>query len=1446
MRKRILSMLLCIMMCIIILPMMIFANVINNKVYAVLDDDGTMTIGAWDTKPEGAYEFSILKSVNSPDEIPWYNKRKIIKKVEFDSSIKNYKPTSLNYWFYDCNALLTVSNTEYLDTSSVTDMCCMFDSCSSLTTLDVSNWDTSSVTVMNSMFSSCSSLTTLDLSGWDTSSVTDMSYMFYYCSPLTTLDVSKWDTSAVTNMACMFYGCHSLTTLDLSGWDTSSVTDMSEMFYHCHLLTTLGVSNWDTSSVTNMACMFDSCSSLTTLDVSEWDTSSVTDMSHMFYYCSSLTTLDVSKWDTSAVTDMSTMFWICPSLTTLDVSKWDTSSVTDMCSMFSSSSSLTTLDLSGWNTSSVMDMSWMFNGCSSLTTLDVSNWDTSSVTVMDSMFRSCSSLTTLDLSGWNTSSVMDMSWMFNGCSSLTTLDLSGWDMSSVGYDSENYITGISSMFLDCSKLKTIYVSNNLTLSDSATENSYDVFKNCTSLTGGAGTVYKDIYNTYDVNDTNYAHIDGGTSNPGYFTFGYHITFDIGEGTTGEAPESVFVTTGKQIILPSASSLFLKVGYKFIGWSDGTKTYEAGTTFTVGTEVVNFTAVWEKCSDAHDVYNYNVWVNGYRFTTEVPFIVCGEGTAVFNPANNTLTLNNATITNEYYDYENHFGGGIASDGPLTIVLEGKNVIDFTNKEGRGDGIFVSGDLTLTGAGSLDIIGCTTGIYTDEGDTNIDMDGDLYINTYWGDFYCIIAGCDINISGSGNIELISGANYDCGLEAYGSCNISGSGNLSIKASDWGILTLGGGTNISGDRNITIDSLNSCIFAQYADINITGSGDITLNGMHASGIYVQLETASPTHIYVNTSGKLTINARDYGMYEPHNIIIEGTGDIEINSNVGLAVDTLESLISVAGSGNVVINSAASGISSFGDVKISSNGHVDITSEGSVGIGVGNGMLDVSGNGTLNVTSKADAAIDILNTSEKLVLNGNNREVAFTSAPGFSAVYNSITQDKFPVTLLNGDRYIIIGSPEESSVVYSMEYYIVNFEMNGHGTAPAEQRVVDGNTATKPDEPCADGWTFDGWYVDSLFTTPFDFDSAITSDTELYAKWTCKHADTEIKDVKEATCTADGYTGDTYCKVCGEKLEEGEVIPAGHIWENDFTVDKEPTYTEEGSKSIHCTKCGATKDVTAIPTLTSEPTNTPTPTPTPTPEPTTTPAPELNVGDFVTRCYEVALGRDADEGGYDYWKNQLINGEVCGSQAAFGFIFSTEYANKDTTNEQFVTDMYSMLFGRKPDEAGYNYWLEQLNGETATREQVFAGFANSEEFYNLCNKYGVVSGAYIDGVSNEQQGGVNCFVARLYKVCLNRLPDQGGQAGWVQKLINGELSGSTCAYGFVFSEEFTNMNLDNTDFVKNMYAAFFGREADEEGLNYWVDMLNGGTATREDVFNGFTGSPEFANLCASYGINV
>ena len=122
-------------------------------------------------------------------------------------SWSNSAPTSIS--FNNKSNLKSIKKFN-IDTSKVTNMYSMFDSCSSLTSLDLSNFNTSNVTNMNRMFTRCSSLTSLDLSKFVTSNVTNMGSMFYYCTLLTTLDLSNWDTSKVTNIEYMFLNCVSL------------------------------------------------------------------------------------------------------------------------------------------------------------------------------------------------------------------------------------------------------------------------------------------------------------------------------------------------------------------------------------------------------------------------------------------------------------------------------------------------------------------------------------------------------------------------------------------------------------------------------------------------------------------------------------------------------------------------------------------------------------------------------------------------------------------------------------------------------------------------------------------------------------------------------------------------------------------------------------------------------------------------------------------------------------------------------------------------------------------------------------------------------------------------------------------------------------------------------------------------------------------------------------
>ena len=170
---------------------------------------------------------------------------------------------------------------------------------------------------------------------------------------------------------------------------------------------------------------------------------------------------------------------------------------------FSVAFSLTSITgLDKLDTANVKDMGYMFYHCKSLTSLDVSSFNTANVTNMRGMFHSCTGLTNLDVSGFNTANVTDMSSMFRNCTWLTNLDVSGFNTANV--------TNMDYMFYYSSGLETIYASSLFTTN--AVSSSSSMFFFCTSLVGGAGTKYKTSHI-----DKTYARIDGGTSNPGYFT-----------------------------------------------------------------------------------------------------------------------------------------------------------------------------------------------------------------------------------------------------------------------------------------------------------------------------------------------------------------------------------------------------------------------------------------------------------------------------------------------------------------------------------------------------------------------------------------------------------------------------------------------------------------------------------------------------------------------------------------------------------------------------------------------------------------------------------------------------------------------------------------------------------------------------------------------------------------
>ncbi|WP_444297748.1 BspA family leucine-rich repeat surface protein, partial [Leyella stercorea] len=483
--------LLAILMCLPIYGSHAFAQ--EAESYAVFDEStNTLTFKHDTNKPTGAF------ALNEGDNAPgWYKSNddgsnaNIIKKVVFDASFANARPTSCYKWFCGCQDLTNIEGIEYLNTENVTNMNGMFYACLALTTLDIANFDTKNVTNMSHMFNDCYTLTTLDVSNFDTQKVTNMSGMFWGCAALTTLDVSHFDTQNVTDMDGMFCNCYALTTLDVSNFDTKNVTNMSGMFSSCYALNTLDIASFDTQNVTDMNGMFNGCRALTTLDVSNFDTQNVTNMGYMFGSCYKLTTLDVSNFDTKNVTDMSWMFSFDPALTTIYASdKFVTTACEEDENMFAECVNLVGAvpydenklgkEMANYTTgyftdiaSKVAESYAVFDEATNTLTFkhdtnkpagafalnegeNLPGWykfddnnhshnaniikkvifDTSFAnarpTSCYNWFYGCTDLTTIEgIEYLNTENVTNMSWMFSECSTLTTLDLSNFDTKNV-------------------------------------------------------------------------------------------------------------------------------------------------------------------------------------------------------------------------------------------------------------------------------------------------------------------------------------------------------------------------------------------------------------------------------------------------------------------------------------------------------------------------------------------------------------------------------------------------------------------------------------------------------------------------------------------------------------------------------------------------------------------------------------------------------------------------------------------------------------------------------------------------------------------------------------------------------------------------------------------------------------------------------------------------------
>ena len=416
--------------------------------YAEFDNaTGTLTFRRSLSKPAGAYDLNVES--NDPG---WNAQSANIKKVVFDASFANARPTSCCKWFDGCQKLTEIKGIENLNTQNVTDMSSMFSDCQKLTSLDLSNFNTANVKYMRSMFGFCQELTSLNVTNFNTANVEDMRSMFKNCSALTGIFASnKFVTDRVIDGSDMFSGCDKLIgAIKYIG----SQTDHHYANYENGYFSPEGgfpayaVFDGGTRTLTFGRGLSKPAGAY---DLNEGNNEPgwLTQKENIYKVV-----FDAS-FANARPTSCYKWFDGCANLTNIEgIENLNTEKVTNMGSMFSGCYVLTSLDVSNFNTQNVEDMSYMFNRCIKLTSLDVSNFNTQKVEKMNFMFSCCEGLNSLDLSKFDTQNVTNMSYMFWRSSALTTI-----------YASDKFVTTkVSSgakMFQGCTNLKGFidYISN---------------------------------------------------------------------------------------------------------------------------------------------------------------------------------------------------------------------------------------------------------------------------------------------------------------------------------------------------------------------------------------------------------------------------------------------------------------------------------------------------------------------------------------------------------------------------------------------------------------------------------------------------------------------------------------------------------------------------------------------------------------------------------------------------------------------------------------------------------------------------------------------------------------------------------------------------------------------------------------------------------------------------
>ena len=542
---------------------------------------------------------------------------------------------------------------------------------------------------------------------------------------------------------------------------------------------------------------------------------------------------------------------------------------------------------------------------------------------------------------------------------------------------------------------------------------------------------------------------------------------------------------------------------------------------------------------------------------------------YDAGSNTLTLNGATISGSGSENPstNYSNAAIYADSngqpvSLAIVLEGANTVS------ASVGVFVwsetsAASLAITGPGSLNASCFQYGILVQSNGNNAaltirDADVEAAVTSAAGDGIMVRTGINSDASltvDGGSLTAAGNGDSGTGVRFQFGSGVSGSGTPGLTVNGNTVVRANGG--IASNSSPVTPNGTGIVFNNGTGTvygNVTLQDNLEVGKDESLTIPGGASLTIPNGLTLTNRGTVTIEGgalTNDGVIENHGTLPSSIGGNGTVSHIPTYTFNYPETLTLKEDHGSGFYSATEALSLGSNPVLTGGGRVVVYGTNKAGFNTPS--LSKEGDPTKTIPVEISAqqqgsgyGVYLQNPEETRVF----AVLGADEAADLSVLCEIRNMEEVPSGLYSGTINLYVGYTTDGTVKAGDAANDVNLSQLACYEVTVNLSVGHVHIPDAAWSSDADGH----WHACSGCADKLDYET---------------HAPKTV-NAKAATCTEDGYTGDTACSVCGYKISQGESVPAtGHDW-GEWAVSEPATCTDDGVEKRSCATCGVTEERT------------------------------------------------------------------------------------------------------------------------------------------------------------------------------------------------------------------------------------------------------------------------------------